>query len=63
MNMNDSDYYALAVRLGDAAGILEEASALYGYPNPQFVAWSPDELRAESKFLAIGEITHLRDGA
>jgi hypothetical protein len=35
----------------DAASILEEASALYGYPHPEHASWSPLELRLETKHV------------
>lgn len=38
-------------RMIDAAGILEEISALYGYKFPNEQGWSATELRAEAKHV------------
>lgn len=34
------DYSALALRLGDAAGVLEEVSMLYGYQGAADAPWT-----------------------
>lgn len=52
--MTDPDYSALALRLGDAADILEQVSALYGYANPHQALWSARDLRYEAEHLREG---------
>lgn len=50
--MTDPDYGPLALRLGDAANILEEVSTLYGYTCPAAANWSAADLRHEAKQLS-----------
>lgn len=45
------DYDVLALRLGDAANILEEVSTLYGYTCPAAANWSAADLRHEAERL------------
>lgn len=51
MSTGDADYSLLALRLGDAAGVLEEVSTLYGYPHPASANWSAESLRHEAEAL------------
>lgn len=50
--MTDDDYATLALRLGDAADLVEEVSAIYGYARPTTANWSAEQLRYEAKKLA-----------
>ena len=55
------DYAALALRLGDAAGVLEEVSMLYGYQGAADTPWTAGELRREAEKLTETEPITLTD--
>jgi hypothetical protein len=52
--MNTDDDQLLALRLGDAAAILEEVSQLFGYKCPASANWSAADLRYEATKLGEG---------
>lgn len=43
---------SLSQRMLDAADVLEEVSALYGYPNPTKVPWTAADLVGEFRHVA-----------
>ena len=53
---------ALHERMREAAGVLEEVSALYGYKFPNEAGWSAAELRHEAEHVESENTTGAFDG-
>lgn len=47
---------SLADRMRDAAGVLEEVSAVYGYRHTAEAGWSAAELRTEATHVEAEEL-------
>ena len=52
----------LSKRMHDAAEVLEEVSALYGYRYPEHANWTAQDLRVESGHVGWGNPANLFEG-